>query len=170
MPERPTSVSVLAIITIVLACAGLGCIPISVFSTLYNTENPGYFIVEESTFFRFWVIGTSALGWIASLAAIAGGVGAWMMKPWGRTTLLGYAIYSIVMAVLGTLVSLFFFVMPLMEHVDMESDMGPAILGGAIGGMCGGLCGGLILPICLLYFLTRPHVVAAFAQAEAASA
>ena len=168
MPQRPTSVSVLAVITIVLSCAGLGCIPISAWSTLANTASPTYYIIEESSFLRFWVIGSSALGILASFVALAGGIGAWMMEPWGRTTLLGYAIYSIVMTFIGTFVSVVFFVTPMLQSVDMDSEMGPPMVGGAIGGVCGGLCGGMLLPAALLYFLTRPHVTAAFAQSRVA--
>lgn len=164
MPERPTSVTVLAVITILLSCAGLACLPVSAWSTLANTASPTYFIIEENPLLRFWVIASTVLGVLASFAALAGGVGAWMMEPWGRMVLLGYAIYSVVMTLVGTVISVLFFVMPMLQAIDMESETGPAMMGGAIGGVCGGLCGGMLLPVALLFFLTRPHVTAAFAQ------
>jgi hypothetical protein len=93
---------------------------------------------------------------------LAAGIGLLMLKPWARTLSIVYAIYSILQAIVGTIINYFLLVRPLIEQAQNSS--GPeaaAAMGGAIGGTIGG-CVGLIYPALLLFFMMRPNVVAAF--------
>src|SRR5689334_2343119 len=122
MPQRPTSVTVLCIITALLGCAGLGCIPLSVVGNLTNRDNPVYFVIEDSAFLRIWIIASGILGVISIFVALAGVGGAWTLRPWGRAVLMGYSIYSIVMAVVSSAVNVVFMLVPFMSQMDMSTD------------------------------------------------
>ena len=88
---------------------------------------------------------------------------------WGRMLAIGYCIYAFVSGILGQLVNAVYIYMPLFEQMD---DGNPAVVGAGIGGLVGGACGGCVgflYPCILLYFMTRPHIVALFNEQEGAT-
>ena len=158
--KRPTGVTVLAIVIAAFGALGLVLTPLSVVSTFFlaNT-NPILSMAMESTFFKLWILGASALGFAATVVSIAGAWGIWNLKSWGRLVLIIYAIYSIVMLFLGTIVSVIYTVLPTFDVYDTSTPEGAGAIGGAIGGVCGTFCG-LLIPIAILIVLNRPEVKA----------
>jgi hypothetical protein len=115
--------------------------------------------MARDDFYRGWVWATSALGLIMTCVLIGAGVGLLRSRPWARSTCIAYAIYALVMGVVGTVVNLVCLVGPLMAESARHG--GPAAAGaagGAIGGALGG-CFGLVYPAVLLVFMFRKNVV-----------
>ena len=107
------------------------------------------------------------LGLLVSLALLAAGIGLLMLKPWARIVSILYAIYSIVMLIVGSVVNYFFLIQPLLQQAQQKQGPEAAgAVGGAIGGMFGS-CFGLIYPVLLLIFMLRPNIKAAFGQTDA---
>lgn len=102
------------------------------------------------------------LGLAARVILLAAGIGLLKLKPWARTVSIAYAIYAIVMILVGAVVNFIFLVQPMLEQAHQKQ--GPeaaAAIGGVVGGTFGS-CFGIIYPILLLIFMMRANVVAAF--------
>jgi hypothetical protein len=85
-----------------------------------------------------------------------------MVREWARKLSIGYAIYALVMWVVGNVFTFIFFVRPLLDQAAQQR--GPEAAG-AMGGLFGAAIGALlgpIYPVLLLIFMTRPKVKAAF--------
>ena len=163
-PRRPTSVTVLAIIGIILGGLGALCSPFGLIFYFVQVGPPNP-VIEATRADPAWfgyTIGSTALGWVISVILLAGSIGSLMLKEWARKAMLAYAWVAIVMTPISFLVNLFW-LGPKMKAA-MVNQPGAA-LGQAIGMFAPFIA--LILPICILYFLTRPHVKAAFAEADA---
>jgi hypothetical protein len=163
--QRPTSVTVFGILNIVFAAFGFfGVIASAMLFTLSgaNSSNPVIQLIQDNPSYAAWIKISVVLGILVSIGLLASGIGLLKLKPWARIFSIVYAIYSIVMIIVGTVVNYFFLVQPLLEKA--HNEQGPAAagaIGGAIGGMFGG-CLGIIYPILLLIFMMRPKVIAAF--------
>jgi hypothetical protein len=165
--ERPKSVTVFGILNIVFAALGLCGTAFSVILFLPSAaaaNNPVVQIIQSSPAYAAWMKLSVGLGVIVAAALLAAGIGLLNLKPWARTLSIIYAIYAIVMVIIGDVINYIFLIQPMLQKA--HSEQGPeaaGAVGGAIGGLAGG-CFGLIYPILLLIFMTRPHVVAAFNQ------
>jgi hypothetical protein len=162
--QRPTSVTVFGILNLVFAAFGFVGLLISLvlFFVPESSENHVVKLIHSSPAYAAYLKISIGLGLLACLALLAAGIGLLMLKPWARTLSIVYAIYSILQAIVGTIINYFLLVRPLIEQAQNSS--GPeaaAAMGGAIGGTIGG-CVGLIYPALLLFFMMRPNVVAAF--------
>ena len=99
------------------------------------------------------------------VALLAAGIGLLKLKPWARLVSIAYAIYGVVMVVVGGVVNYFFLVQPLLAQAHTQpGPAAAAAIGGAIGGTLGS-CFGLIYPVLLLIFMLRADVKAAFGPA-----
>lgn len=156
--KRPISVTVFGILNIVFG--GL-----SVLGALINwvvmyrdgaEDNPVFAMIEASAFYSTWMKLALILGVIASMVVIASGIGLLQMRQWARIAAVGYSLYSIFMLLAGSVMGWYFVYSPLLDSASKGVSMG-----GLIGGLIGG-CFGLIYPVALLYFMTRPGLVAAF--------
>lgn len=121
------------------------------------------------------------LGWTIASGVIAIALGvwllwaslaAWRMRPSGRRALLAYAV---TMLVWTPIVQVIYATLVVPRLVDAMSAAWPAGATGAtrvsmLGGAVSGLVIALAYPICLVVFLRRPHVVAAYAAAGAGRA
>jgi hypothetical protein len=168
---RPTSATVFGILNLVFACLGLcgvvfGAIAMFAASSIPNAPpNPAIELMEQNEAYRMFTIVTMGLGFLATIALGLGGIGLLMMRSWGRKLSIGYAVYTIIAGLVGTVANWFWLIQPLLEQADA---MGPGpekagAIGGAIGGMFGG-CIGLAYPVILLFFMMRPSLVQAFSQ------
>ncbi len=103
------------------------------------------------------------LGGLAVIVLIASGAGLLNLRPWGRTTAIGYSVYAIVSGLLGIGITWVYVAQPTFDQLQAGAD--PDVMAEAIarsiGGLAGG-CVGLIYPVLLWYYMTRPRVVAAF--------
>ena len=161
---RPTSVTVFGILNIVFAVFGVfGIIAtLAMFKLAAGTGNPALQIMQDNPDFAAWIKLSIPLGLLSSIALLAAGIGLLLMKSWARKLSLGYAIYAIVLSIVGMVINYLWMIRPMMEKAAQQQ--GPEAAG-AIGGIIGGLAGGcfsLIYPILLLIFMSRPKVVAAF--------
>ena len=166
--KRPTAVTVFAILNIVFAAFGILGVLGSVMlfaATEATSKNPIIQIIHDNPTYAAWMKISIVLGLLISGALLAEGIGLLQLKPWARVLSIIYAIYSIVMVPVGSVVNYFFVVQPMLQHA--HGAQGPeqaAAIGGAIGGMVGG-CFGLIYPVLLLIFMLMPKVAAAFRPA-----
>ena len=125
-----------------------------------------------------WTIGLTLANLAMAGWLLWASIAAWRLRDVGRRGLLAYAVVAIVCALAGGAIN-GLIVMPA-GYAAMADAMAAAPTGGrpaspalpreffVIAGVVVGGIGGLIgtvYPICLLVFLRRPHVVAAFAGA-----
>ena len=160
---RPTSVTVIAIIGIIMSSLGLLCGPFALLPymmTLPGPPNPAIDAIKESKPLLGWMIFSTVLTLFLNILLLASGIGALKLKRWARFGMNTYAWFAIAMAIVGTVVS-FVWMIPAMTAKTSD----PGVRAGAIGGGVGGLIGGLLLPIFILIFMNRPLARNAFEQA-----
>jgi hypothetical protein len=163
--QRPVSVTVFGVLNIVLGALGLfGMIftIILLVLPLPTTNNPALEIMRNSPGYAALMKIMIPLGFLACGVSVAAGIGLLKLKNWGRTLSIGYAIYSIVAGLFGSMFNYIFLMRPLMEQASQKSGPEAAgLIGVAVGGIFGS-CFGMIFPVLLLIFMFRPKVVAAF--------
>ncbi|MFL5331576.1 MAG: hypothetical protein ACJ8C4_22020 [Gemmataceae bacterium] len=167
--QRPTSVTVFGILNIVFAGLGVvGLLMSLVFFTLNraNPNDPMMRIIENNPAYANYIRVMIPVGGIAAAALLAAGIGLLMMKPWGRTLSIVYAIFALVNCTVGLVMNFVFLIRPLIEQANQARGPEAAgMMGGAIGAGVGG-CFGYIYPILLLIFMFRRNVIAAFRPAQ----
>ena len=169
--KRPTAVTIFGILNIVFAAIGFFSLIASFILFLpqmANTHNPIIQLIHDNPSFALWMKFSLVMGFAATGVVLAAGIGLLKLKPWARLLSIGYAIYSVVMIVVGSVVNYFFMLRPLLEQAHQKT--GPEAVGamaGAIGGMVGG-CFGMIYPVLLLVFMLKANVKAAFVAGPAA--
>jgi GYF domain 2 len=147
-PARPTSVTVIAVIGIIFGSLGvLGsiCGVIALPFIRNQMAAQGKTMPTSSA----WVFISAFLGIALGGLLLAASISALRLTPWARTGLLVYAGLSIVIHLISS-------------GVNFAQMSGQATTPMQTGIMVGSLIGGMIFPVCILYFMTRPHVVAAF--------
>jgi hypothetical protein len=163
---RPTCVTVLGVIGIILGILGLlGPLSLLPYFVNIGPSNPVTDAIANHAFLKPWTIVATLVGTGLSLWLLVLAIGAMKLWPGARVGLIRYATVQISMLVLGQAV-VFLVMIPLLLSLPVSN---PAEQGAVIGGIAGGVGGGLlsfIYPICLLVFMRRPHVVAAFAAGE----
>jgi hypothetical protein len=169
-PLRPTSVSVIAIIGIVLASLGLICTPFALipfFMTSAAAQNPQIQMMHDSKPLMAWTIGSLAINFVLAILLLAASIGSLRLSAWARKGMIAWAIASSAMAIIGTAVQCVFVLPQLLAKMNSGN---PADYGAAIGGIVGAVFGiifSLILPAFILVYYRKPHVVDAFAQGTA---
>lgn len=111
--------------------------------------------------YRIYMIAAAAVGLLAAFVLIAAGIGLLQMKSWARLASIGYAIFSIVMGILGIIVTAFFVFGPAIAGARAGGTEAAAGMVGLVTGMLGGVLG-MIYPVVLLIFMTRPRIRDAF--------
>jgi hypothetical protein len=163
--QRPTAVTVFGILNIIFAALGiLGALAsVMLFMAVgTSSNNPVIQLIHDSPGYAAWLKISIVLGVAGGAVLFAAGLGLLALKPWGRMISMGYAIYALVMVLVGGVVNYLFLIQPMMQQAQQKQGPEAAgAIGGAIGGMFGS-CFGLIYPILLLIFMMRANVVAAF--------
>lgn len=164
---RPTSVTVLAIIGIILGALGLlgGLCGLLPYVTSMPGKNPIVDMIKDRPVLYAWTVVSTVIHWGLAIVLLSSSIGALLLRPWARRGMVLYAVCSLILTVLGLIMFLALMV-PMMSQLMSNSD--PALRMGAIGGMVGeavGILIGPIYPIFILVFMRRPHVLAAFGQA-----
>ena len=163
--QRPTAVTVFGILNIIFAALGIFGVLASVmlFMAVGNSSNnPVIQIIHDNPAYAAWMKISIVLGLLASGVLLAAGIGLLKLRPWARTLSIIYAIYALVMVLVGSVVNYIFLVQPMLQQAQQKQGPEAAgAIGGAIGGMFGS-CFGLIYPVLLLIFMMRANVVAAF--------
>lgn len=165
MQQRPPgSIKVLGILNLVFA--GLGVIGLLFTYAMYfggfklGGRNPVVEIAHASPPYMMFLKVTLGLGVVALIVFAASGIGLIGMKPWARKLAIGYALYAIVGAIVGLVVTYVYVLAPMSGR--------PGSGAGMFGGVWGGILG-CAYPIILLVFMTRKNVVDAFARLTVAT-
>jgi hypothetical protein len=155
-PTRPTSVTAIAIIGIVLALMGIVCTPLGAlpYFMQFGPPNPMIDMVKDNTLLYAWTMLSLLLGFFLAIALMAGSIGALMLKPWARLTLIAYAGLAMAFGLVGAIVQ-FAVMMPMARTLDPAMASG-AMIGMSIGGGC--ICLALLYQASILYVMTRPDV------------
>jgi hypothetical protein len=144
---RPTAATVFGVLNMVFAALGLCG------------------LLMSAAVWTFTIV-SLGLGFVATIVLAISGIGLLQLRPWGRYLAIGYSLFAIIQAVVGTIVNWVFLVAPMMERAGEAGVQGQAAMGAAIGGVLGG-CIGLIYPVLLLIFMYRPNMIAAFHPQQA---
>src|SRR5579864_5157442 len=169
---RPTSVTVLAILAIIFGSLG-------VLGTLCNIPqylgmsfgpNPVIDEIRSDKLLMSYMIGSLVLAMILSIALLWAGIGSLSLKRSARTTMIGYAIAYLIVGVIGLIMNLAV-INPRTSQATQRAMAGnpqlntPQMKALMQYSMYGGVCFGVVLmiwPVIILYYMTRPHVKAAF--------
>ena len=168
--ERPKSIRVFGVLNIIFGAWGVlgglcGIASQGMLATMRrdpNFRNPVLDQMDKVPWLRAWTMVSLGLGLIAAIVLIVAGVGLLQTKRWGRTLSVAYSIYGLCSTVVGAIIGAVYLWAPLLSQI--EHAQGPEVAG-AIGGIAGGVigsCFGILYCALLLYFMTRPLVVAAF--------
>lgn len=165
MNERPTSVTVLAIINLVLAGFGflgllvglvfrLGLIPMP-----GGQQNPALEVMENNVAYRVFSDVSMGLMFLATIWIISASLGMFQLKPWARLATIGWGVYSILMKVIGTVLQHALLTFPMLDQAT-----GPERTGLIIGLVVGSVFLLVLLGyyLVMIIMLMRPHVVEAF--------
>lgn len=164
---RPTSVTVLAGIGIVLGALMLLCKPAGLVVQMFiklPQPNPVIDIFRDDPALRAFAIGSGVTGTLISLLLLLSSLGSLALRPWARGGMLAYAGLAAAMTIVGQGVG-YFLVAPEVERAMRQSGLpqqpGMALMSG-ITGVAIGLLLGFWYPALILVVYTRPLVKAAF--------
>ncbi len=115
---------------------------------------------EVNPVWEGWLRISVVMSMVAAIALITSGAGLLGLRRWGRVLAIGYAVYAIANCVLGVVMQYVFVTQPLLEQNAGGAGQQAALI--TVGASLVGSCIGLIYPLLLWYFMSRPHVVAAF--------
>lgn len=164
MKDRPTSVTVFAIINLVLG--GLGVIGIIswVLGLMgIKIQSPGgspvLELMENSTVYQLFTHMVSGVGVPVVILVISASIGMLSLKPWARAATLGWGLYSILITLAAAAVNHLVIFGPL-----IAASSGPERLGMIVGAFAQVVISGFFIGYYLLmiFMLTRPKVVDAF--------
>lgn len=157
--DRPTVATVFGILHIIFGALGILGAAMNVLAMAVSPagQNPVYDLVAENSLFAAYTYAGMVLGLVVSILLIAAGIGLLKVQPWARTVSIGYAIYGILMATIGTIIGLTV-ILPAM------ADQGGATAAGARIGVVIGSVTGFIYPVLVLIFMLRSDIKEAFTQ------
>jgi hypothetical protein len=165
---RPTAVTVLAVVGIVwgvlmLLCNGMGLIPAIVPSI--GAGNPAFEEIRAHPLAGPWSVIGPIIGVALAVVLLAACAGALGLKPWGRSLMNVFALAEIFVVLFDAFVRLSI-VNPITIRAlaSMPGGAGaPAVQSLQLPLTLLGVVITLALPVCILLFMNRPHVKAAFA-------
>jgi hypothetical protein len=153
---------VLNLVFTAMGLFGMAATAISIFSDVIPQGN-----TEPEQFYQAFNRWSLPLSVATTVLLGISGVGLLRMRSWGRTLALVYAMIAFITSLAGiAIVWFFYFRVSTRELPEVDPNAATIALFGAIGGTVGGIFG-LIYPALLWYFMTRPHVIAAFQGATA---
>jgi hypothetical protein len=157
----PASVKVLGILNLIFAA--LGAFGLLFTWAMYfgnmrlGGPNPVIDAARSSGAYMSFLEVTLWIGVPALAALAASGIGLLKLRGWARRIAIAYALYAIIGAVVGLVVTYVLVLQPLANH--------PAAGAGIAGGIWGGVLS-CAYPTVLLWFMFRGNVVDAFALAN----
>ena len=166
---RPTSVTVLASIGIVLGALGVLCKPAGAMINLMvkmPQPNPIMDTFRNDPAIRAFTIGNAATGTLLSALLLLSSLGSLALKPWARMGMLAYGSLAVLMTIIGQLVGLFL-IGPQLESAMRQSGVqqpaGMAWMSGGVGVALGFVIG-LWYPALIFIYYTRRATREAFDQ------
>lgn len=169
-PTRPTSVTVLSIIGIVLAVLSLVvCFPMQFASFVVpqmGSEAPGMIAIKNSTPAFAFTLANGAISILITIMLLICSIGSLKLFRWARQGMIAYAILTIITAIVGTILQ-FILIFPITLAPE---NLPPGTPANALGMAKVAayiftvliVVIVLVLPICILIFFNRPHVKDAF--------
>jgi hypothetical protein len=164
---RPSSVTNLAGIGIVVGALGVLCKPAGVLINLFiplPQSNPVIDAFRNEPLLRAFMLFSGVTGTLISVLLLLSSLGCLALRPWARTGMLGYAFLALLMTVVEQVVS-YYVVAPEVERAMRQSGMpqppGMALMSGWVG-ITIGLVIRLWYPPLILYYFTRPRAREAF--------
>lgn len=157
-PRRPTAVTVLAIIAIVLYSLLLLCSPLTLLPP--ESDDPVDTAFSGTGAMRVYNVITGLLYMVIAVFCIVSASYCLLLRPWARRTLVRGAIADLVLSTIGIVI---FFALTVPEVLNSATDPSSRSMVVAILAVTSAII--LVmpaLPICIVYFMTRPKIVAAF--------
>lgn len=162
-PPKPTSVVVLSIIGIVFGVLGLVCVPLglaSYFVPSMQAQNPGIAAVKANPPLFAWVLASNLFGLLLSVLLLLGSIGSLRLMKWARSLMIAYSVIGIAATIVISVVNLVWLTPVMFENVPPEVR-GVVKVSSYVGAVLGILFG-LAMPVLILVFFRKPHVVDAF--------
>ena len=179
---RPTSVTVIGIIAIILGGLGVLCGVFGLATNLFMAANggrnpfapgggPAAAAPAGDSRVAVYNVVSAAVNLVLSIVLLSGGIGALKLARWAHKTLMAYAVITIVVTLVNTVLAIAWVGPAQMAAVKqsqpanpMLSMSGPILIGAAVVG----LVFGCALPVCILIFWSRANVKAAFERGRIA--
>jgi hypothetical protein len=163
---------VLSVLGIIFGSIGVVCTPLALVPLLMaeQLDAAEWQAVKQNQALYAYTVISALAGLLLALVLLCGSIGGLLLKPWARSLLLGYAGVALVVGI-TTLVANLIWVVPAQLAMSTGAADPMVQRAGHIGGMVGSVLGFLfaaVLPCCILYFYTRPHVIAAFGESALA--
>jgi hypothetical protein len=166
-PGRPTSVTVLAIIGIVIGGFFTLCTPFSLIFFFVNlgVPNPVLDAIKQDDAVFAWTLFSTVVQWGLGILLLTSSIGSLNLKEWARKGTLGWAVASLAISVVAMILN-FLWVGPKMEAAVAAAGQGnkPGGWVGQVIGIAIGVLFGIVYPLVTLYVFTRPRAVAAFGE------
>jgi len=164
MKERPTSVTVFAVINLVFGALGVLGLIFWLLNTMGVMPQPPEKDVltqamEDHGLMSAFSNITSVLGFITTPLSIAASIALFTLKPWARKVTIGLSTYAVAAMAIGFLIALLGVMLPLLPDVSGQDRM-IVMFGMIVGGVFNVLLIGYNL--LLIFMFKRPHVVEAF--------
>lgn len=166
MNERPTSVTVISVINLLLSGLGLlfltGAVVmrLGLFSYPGMEESPKYQLMQDNVGYRLLSDVLTGLGFVATIIVIAAAIGMFTLKPWARLATIGWGVYAMVTGLGMMVVDHVLVVNPTLAMYDGKPEYSVVWTSIAVGyGIAAVFFGYYLL---MMWMLTRPRVVQAF--------
>lgn len=168
MKERPTSVTVFAVINLVFCSLGVIALIAWLLSKLGLSLNifpqppekdALTLAMENSLPFQWFSDISSGVGAFTTILLIAASIAMFTLKPWSRKVTIGLGVYSVVVIIVGYIFQYLVIWSPLLPDVtgtDLLIVRAAMIIGGVISVLFIGY------HLLMIFMLTRPAVVEAF--------
>ena len=166
MNERPTSVTVIAVINLVLSCLGVLFLTAAIVMRLGLVTLPGmedspkFQLMQENVGYRLMTDVMTGLGLVVTIIIIAASIGMFTLKPWARLTTIGWGVYGIVTGLLTMGVDHMLVVNPTLEQYAGKPEYSAVVVSIAVGYTIAAVFFGYYL--LMIFMLMRSHVVRAF--------
>lgn len=168
--ERPISVTVMAIIGIILGALGFLCTPLSLIpyfiSLPQQSGNPAFDAIRTDRLIFAWTMASSVVNWLLAIILLSGSIGALGLREWARQFLIAWSIMGVLVAIVGTIFNLLYLQPRIYELMRAQGNNSGATAGAIFGtiGMAMGLLFSFGFPIVMIFFMTRKNVKEAFAR------
>ena len=175
--KRPTSVTVFGILNIVFAVIGMCGVAVTAAQPAIQQameqaakdngqevkQDPVQKLLAADPKVRLIGNISTGSGVVVTLVLLISGVALLLMKPWGRTLSIVYAVYDILSKIAFSALSFWFIQSALEGQVEVPAEIPVGTLQGIFAFSFGcSLIFGLVYPIVLLIFMFRTTVTEAF--------
>ena len=160
MRPRPLSITVFGILNIGFALFGFLGVFVSQLMLHAKLRAPHGMAIPTAEMNPAWASFVSFFGTAQALLLLAAGIGLLLTLPWARILSIVYAVIAMVYALLASVMS-FSTLQATLASMPIKIPPG-AVSAVAVAATILGFVISLVYPGLLLYFMTRPKVVAAF--------